>query len=221
MSVLATYLHSDLVSHSFMDSFSRVFVHEQQRGAPIFARFAVRSGPMTIVEGRNTAAATLLDQTDCEWLWTIDTDMGFRDDILERMLEFASPGQVPVIGALCHGQFTGKSDGMGGYYRSSAPTLYVKEDGRYTLKPDKGYPEDRLIKVAATGAACMLIHRSALESVREDHGDTWYNRVQRPGDPMPMGEDLSFCKRLEEQGFPIYVHTGIPTTHHKSTFLGQ
>lgn len=226
LSVLVAYLHPDVVSHSFMDSMARVTEHEFERGHPIFARFAIRTGPMTIVEGRNRAAQTLLEDTSCEWLWTVDSDMGFKDDILEQMLEFAHPDRVPVLGALCYGQFTGKADGMGGYYRNSAPTLYVKRkipggDTEGYVIPSPGFPEDQLLKVDATGAACMLIHRSVLTAIWDEYGEQWYSRITRPNATMAMGEDMSFCHRLGELGIPVHVHTGIPTTHHKSVFLGQ
>ncbi len=35
------------------------------------------------------------------------------------------------------------------------------------------------------------------------------------------GEDLSFCYRLHEAGYRIFVHTGIKFDHAKSTLIGE
>ncbi len=68
---------------------------------------------------------------------------------------------------------------------------------------------NKLYRVDGTGAACLLIHRSALEMVKSD----WFSTV---GD---LGEDLSFCRRLADHDIPVYVHTGIKASHHKSVWL--
>jgi hypothetical protein len=202
--VMVGYLHTDAVSHSFMDSLWRV--KEEQGdgyGYDELTRFAIRCGPMSIPQGRNQLVATFLKETDAEWLWMVDTDMGFYPTCLANLIHAATESDIKVLGAHCIGEFGGISDGMGGYIRSHKPTLYDEN-----LEIMVGFPEGELVRVAATGAACLLIHRSAVEG-----WDRWF-------DPMPrLGEDLSFCMRLNHRSIPIYVHTGIKTSHHKSAYL--
>ncbi|MFE6846555.1 glycosyltransferase family 2 protein [Streptomyces sp. NPDC057686] len=217
--VVAAYLHPDTVSHSFMDSMWRVAMHEAGLGRS-FDRFAVRSGPMTIPEARNLTVSTFLG-SDAEFLWCVDSDMGFADDVLERLVGFCGP-TTPVVGAFCFGQFSGDPDGMGGYKRSAVPTLYEWNGrGGLTLDPDRVFPADEMVQVGGTGAACLILHRSVLERMQGKYGNRWFTRIVKDNGGTTVGEDLSFCYRLREMGVPVFVHTGIRTTHHKSVFLGQ
>ncbi|WP_432001216.1 hypothetical protein [Streptomyces sioyaensis] len=214
--VLVAYLHPDTVSHSFMDSLWRVSEHEEDRGTPLVGRFAVRSGPMSIPEARNTCVKAFLE-TDAEWLWTVDSDMGFASDALEMLLAAADPNTAPVVGAFCFAQLSGESDGMGGFHRKHIPTLYqwaqTARGSGLTLRADVEYPDSALVRVGGTGAACLLIHRSVLERM----GHSWFTRKMHNG--LLAGEDISFCYRLDQMNVPIYVHTGVKTSHFKSVFV--
>lgn len=216
------YLHSEQVSHSFMDSVFRVMTHEADRGQPLHARWPIRTGPNTIPEARNQAMAWFLGSRE-EWLWMVDTDMGFREDTLEQLLKHADPEKAPVVSALCFAHFHGQSDQMGGYYTQAVPTLYTYEklpDGEmyYTLEYAKAleFPKNELVPVMATGAACILIHRSVGLRLGKD----WFTPKYPTGAPRRLGEDISFCDKLREKNIPVHVHTGIPTTHHKYVYLG-
>lgn len=176
-----------------------------------------------IVAGRNETAATFLDATECEWLFMIDTDMGFGPDTVERLIAAADPTERPVVGGL-----TFKLDSLGrGPYNSArfailpcAFTAYESAD-QLGFAPIRDLPADDLVRVDATGAACLLVHRSALEQVREVHGDHWFDPITFAGSdayhgpPKTFSEDLSFCVRLIGAGIPIHVHTGVGTTHDK------
>jgi hypothetical protein len=64
----------------------------------------------------------------------------------------------------------------------------------------------------------VLIHRSVFEKIRDGYGPNWFDRVVIPKGPKgatKFGEDMSFCIRAKACGFPIYVHTGVKTTHDK------
>ena len=38
---------------------------------------------------------------------------------------------------------------------------------------------------------------------------------------MWCGEDVSFCVRAAAAGFPIHVHAGVRTTHHKAVWVSE
>ena len=63
--------------------------------------------------------------------------------------------------------------------------------------------------MSATGAACLLVHRDALEAVWRRAGPVWFDPIA------PLSEDLSFCVRLADAGIATHVHTGVKTVHHK------
>ena len=224
--VQIAYLHSSRVSHSWHQALLNTIAYDKSVGANLIHQvpFAVAcSGPNSLPEGRNLAVKHFLDETDADWLFFVDTDMGFTADALEQLWFAASADERPVVGGLCFALKHVGSDGKGGFRVLPVPTLFEfassEEQGSGFANRFK-YPPDALVQVAGTGAAFLLIHRSALEAVRSVDGDRWFDFVAY-GDGTQVSEDLSFCWRLGELGVPIFVHTGVSTTHHKEIWLGE
>lgn len=181
---------------------------------------AKETGAAQIHNGRNKLARTLLDETDSDWLFMVDADMGFGPDTVDRLIAAADPVDRPIVGGLAFAQ---KSAGAAPFYARRyrcTPTLYrmAETDTEVGFAPWFDYPRDELVEVDGTGAACVLIHRNVLEAIRGQHGDHWFHPVEVPKGPegsTEFGEDLSFCIRARAAGFPIHVHTGVKTTHDK------
>lgn len=220
------YLHSGQVSHSWHQSLINAIAYDKSLGLNLIAHapFAVAcSGPNSLPEGRNLAVSHFLDETESSWLMFIDTDMGFEADAIERLLVAADPVERPVVGGLCFALKHMKADGKGGFHVQPVPTLYMKaknEHGHVGFANRFIYPPDALVQVAGTGAAFILIHRSVLVEIRDLVGDTWFDFVQYE-DGTSVSEDLSFCYRVGAANWPVYVHTGVKTTHHKQFWLGE
>jgi hypothetical protein len=76
--------------------------------------------------------------------------------------------------------------------------------------------------VSATGSACLVIHRDAMEAVRARYGERWYAPVEHPKGPTTFSEDLSFCVRVAACGLGVAVDTAVKTTHDKhGVFLDE
>lgn len=184
---------------------------------------AISSGPLGIVEARNMAVSHFLD-TPYEWLFFIDTDMGFHPDTVDRLVAAADPQERPVIGGLCFALREIGHDDFGGRRLAPVPTLFGlardPEKDHIGFVPRMRYAENTLTQVAGTGTACLLIHRSALVAMREKFGHEWFDQVAY-GDGKIISEDLSFCWRLSALGIPLFVHTGVRTTHHKQIWVGE
>lgn len=179
------------------------------------------AGTMGVAGGRNDIARDFLDATDGEWLWMVDTDMGFAPDTVDRLVESADPQLRPVMGGLC---FAIKRQARGDLWAERyriAPTVYEYLDlgDEVGFRPILDYQRDQVVQVAGTGAACLLMHRSALEVVRERYGDAWFDPIVHPtgakGRPRTFSEDLSLCIRLASVDIPVHVDTSVKTTHHK------
>ncbi len=181
-----------------------------------------------IVAGRNRVAADFLDNTDGEWLFFIDSDMGFGPSTVDDLIRHADKYTRPVIGGLC---FKLTRQARGDFHAEKyliQPTLYeyVELNDEVGFRPLMDYPRDQPVQVAGTGAACLLIHRRALEKMRAKHGDTWFDPITHPtglkGKPRTFSEDLSFCVRLQALDLPVFVHTGVKTCHDKhGVFLDE
>ena len=214
-------------SHCFGQSLIDMYLvdaHGPQRMVPHGMQLRDNAQAGGIVAGRNKVVAKFLDDTECEWLFMVDSDMGFAPDTVERLIASANPATRPVVGGLC---FSLRRDGAGEFYGQKfivVPTCfeYVDTDSEVGFRSLVDYPRDTVFQVSGTGAACMVIHRSALETLRERSGDHWYDPIHHPNGETVFSEDLSFCVRLAAADIPIYIDSGVRTTHDKGgVFLDE
>jgi glycosyltransferase involved in cell wall biosynthesis len=206
---------------SLLDLMSYDLAHDQRvmRGGFV----AIRYGTDGLGSARNQAVQHFLADDDAEWLWWVDTDMGFAPDTVDRLFEAADPAERPIVGGLCFFNREEASDEMGGYRTNVVPTVYdwVSKDGQMGWSVRWGYPPDSIVRAAGTGSACILIHRSVFEKIEQASGRVWYDRVPNTTTGQLIGEDLSFCLRAGALDIPVHVHTGVPTTHFKPMWLSE
>jgi hypothetical protein len=179
----------------------------------------VTCGPLGIPEGRNDLCKALLSG-ECEWLWMIDDDMGFEPWVLDMLLSIADPVDRPIVGGLCFAQRESIPDGMNGMRCFPRPTILDWVPDAKQFQGRAHYPVNTLIKAGATGGAMVLIHRSVVERVKAEYGETWFLRVQDPTGAW-QGEDVSFFTRTQSLEIPLFIHTGIRTTHYKHLWLAE
>jgi GT2 family glycosyltransferase len=180
---------------------------------PLDAVLTLEWGP-NISTARNKIADDFLTRPT-PWLLMVDTDMVFDGDCLDRLIEAADPVSAPITGGLCYSPFEG----------ATLPTMYElvqKGPDRIGFTRPQTVPENQLVRVSATGTGFLLIHRTALEKIREFSGDIaapWF-REMPAGEPLAlMGEDMTFCLRAGAAGIPVHVHTGVRVGHMKTTML--
>lgn len=224
-SACLAYVHAEEVAHSWHLSVVATLGHDMAHTQRILRGgfLAMRCGTGGIVEARNETVRRFLDG-DAEWLWWTDTDMGFAEDTLDRLIAVADPAERPIVGALCFAQQEYAGDGMSGYRTRACPTLYrwaETADGRQGFTAWRDYPRDELVEVAATGSACVVIHRSVLAALAERYGPNWYGRMTNPSTGQLISEDLSFCAKAVQCGFSVHVDTRVKTTHLKPIWLAE
>lgn len=221
--VQVAYLHNEHVSHSWVESMRAMLEYDLAHGRIARKPLNLRCGAGMVAQTRNYGARLFLDKTEHEWLLYVDTDMGFSFDAAHRLLAAADPTERPVVGALCFALMEAAYDGMGGWRRTIVPTMYkmgTDSKGAPSFCYFGDYEDDTVTQVAATGGAFILIHRSALEKLRAEHGDHWFDQIyDHAGDI--VGEDIAFCGRLLKAGIIPAVHTGVKTTHHKEMWVGE
>jgi GT2 family glycosyltransferase len=207
--VVIGYVHGKYVDAEFLTSMIAVV---RRSPVPVDDVISWRSGP-NISRARNLVAAAFLEDHQAPWLFLADTDMVFRPDTVARLIEAADPVYAPVVGGLCF------SENPGG---DPLPTLYelVEADGSPVFTRRESWPDDGLVRVSATGAACLLVHRDALETVAKALGDRaapWF-RESVVGSSL-IGEDMTFCLRAGAAGIPVHVHAGVKVGHVKTRIL--
>jgi glycosyl transferase family 2 len=172
-----------------------------------------------IAHARNEVCRRFLELSTAPWLLMLDTDMTFAPDLIERLLEHADEDKAPIVGGLC---FTVEENGQ------LLPTLYdiAGTEERPEFVHYAEFEPEAMFEVAATGAACLLIHRTVLESVR-NHRDPkhperrgfseafpWFQETDFYG--MRMSEDTTFCLRAAAAGHRIHVNTAVKLGHIKN-----
>lgn len=214
------------VAHSFMKSVQGLLAHDRSTDRRLLGDGLThaRAASGGIASTRNDLTRIFLESS-AQWLWMVDADMGFEPDTLDRLLAAESsaltPPHIPrpITGALCFSWRPEEPDGMGGYRCRPVPTLFGWRDGGFHVA--ERYPFNSVVKVAGTGAACLLIHRSVMETLQTLHGgEDWWTPVRYPDGDF-VSEDLSFCYRAGEAGFPIYVDTSVKTTHAKTIWVSE
>lgn len=224
--VAVAYVHPNEVAHSWHSCYVNLLGHDLTAHQRVLRGgfVATRCGTGGIVEARNKAVEQFLSDDAADWLWWIDTDMGFAPDTVDRLMAAADPDERPIVGALCFSQREVEADGMGGYRCQPCPTLYQWAqvgDDRQGFTAWLDYPADTLTQVAATGSACILIHRTVLEKLAAEHGPNWYSRLLNPSTGQLLSEDLSFCARSGAAGLPVFVDTSVKTSHLKPIWLAE
>lgn len=218
--VCLAYVHGLEVSDAWQKSWQAQLSFLQQFPDVLDGGYvSIRYGSGGLVEARNKAVAAFLDG-DADWLWWVDTDMGFAPDTVARLLEVADPVERPIVGALCFASKETAPDGFGGFLVEPRPTIFdwrADAAGRLGFMGRVDYRANSVVRCAATGSACILIHRSVFERI----GGNWYGQLLNESTGQLQGEDMSFCARAVQAGFPVYVHTGVRTTHHKHVWLGE
>jgi GT2 family glycosyltransferase len=207
--------------HSMIELIGYDLCHEGRiiRGGYV----AMKCGTDGLPDARNKAVKLFLKENLADWLFWIDTDMGFAADTVERLLAAADPEERPIVGGLAFTQKEEEPDGMGGWRCRAAPTVFdwtVLDDGQMGFSVRWKYPPDQLVRVAGTGAACLLVHRSVFERIEAEYG-TWYDRVPNTTTKQVVSEDLSMCLRAGALDIPVHVHTGVKTTHQKTLWLAE
>jgi hypothetical protein len=223
--VVVAYVNHNDVAYSWHHSIVELLGWDMTRRGRIIqgGYIAYRYGTDGLVDARNKAVQQFLTERDADWMFWIDTDMGFAPDTVDRLCEAADPVDRPIVGALCFTQREPDADGLGGWRTSAAPTVFDwRHEGDqqgFAIRWD--YPENTLVRCAGTGSAAVLIHRSVFMRIFEKYGASWYDRAYNASMKQETSEDLSFCMRALALGIPVHVHTGVKTSHQKAVWLSE
>lgn len=131
-------------------------------------------------------------------LW-LDSDMKFKPDLLTQMIGSMNECHGDYLSALC-------------FTRSIPPTpviykkLEYKPDGNTESEKYFDYPQNQLFKIAGSGLGAVMVSTKLLSEVIHEFG--------HPFQPLPyLGEDLSFCHRVQQLGVDMWCDSRIKVGH--------
>lgn len=139
---------------------------------------------------RNSMAKQAIE-SGATHLMFIDSDMDFEPGAIERLLNL----DKDVIGGL--------------YYRRQVPylpTINNLENDKIVIP--KKFPTDAPFKVWAVATGFMLIKTSVLKKIEPP----WFGFMKYKGG-QEIGEDLYFCRKVNEKGFEVWCDPTIDLGH--------
>lgn len=223
--VVVCYLSPSLLHAGYHESLMDLLLYDMAGAMRVVSgggRLHIQAGA-NLAGPRNSLVRKFLNYGQADWMWMVDSDMTFERDTLERLLEHADPERAPIVGGLCFG-FDDAANVQ--------PTLFglVEEDGKATPSVIRyhEWPPDSMFQVAGTGTACLLIHKTVFERMRDvqvpgrdrrgfNTAFPWFQETEHDGGP--VGEDLTFCFRAAQLGIPVFVNTGVQLGHIKEREL--
>jgi len=204
------YVHGGVVHEPFFRSVVDAVLWDRPRMGLI--RKFESCGGLYVAINRNKVVEKFLE-TDCEWLWFLDTDIVFGHETLYQLLKLASDHDIKIISALYFGRLNGNDVG-------TQPIWMVKSpDGVYQTLAEFNHG---LNEVDAIGMGCCLIHREVLEKMRDVYDDDewmWFSHdvvTKVDGTKTHLGEDLTFCRRAQALGYRIFGSGSVVVGHVKS-----
>ena len=186
-------------------------LHERRPEVKLESRIV---GLAILSMSRNILANLVLQDASFSHLLFVDADMGFKPDLIERMLDFGAP----VVGCLPPSRKRN--------LRRIVETARAGADPAAALDAGLNYigtlsqPLERrgdFVRAEEIGTGIMLIRREALERMRERCPELWsddprgqyrgagLNGVLQAFEPFQApdgtfyGEDVSFCRRWVER----------------------
>ena len=233
------YCHGGGLDQCMVDSMTRAKAYDNQQRKILAAEG--NAGGLYITINRNKVTEQFLD-SDCEYFWSLDTDMQFQPDTAYRLVDtfetlraLRGP-QIGVVSAIYFG-YIGETASM----MQPIPIWFHEHPNGmpYVVQSITG---GQLVELKNIGFGCCLIHRDVFEKMDEVYGViekdgvlyrndfTWfdhdmifdYEEIEYRGHKfrklLHAGEDITFCQRARKCGFEIWGNPNIETNHLKKRF---
>lgn len=176
--------------------FLQCFVMLQRVGD---TRFGITKCSM-IHDARNTFAMKAIQGDYDRVLW-LDSDMVFQPDLMGRLSQDMDDMNADYVSALA---FKRVSPTEPVIYNS----LHELKDvpGMYGVTVYKDYPKDTAFPIQASGFGAVMTSTKLLKQVWDKYGPP-FSYVAN------LGEDMSFCWKVNQLGIPMYCDSRIKVGH--------
>ena len=149
---------------------------------------------------RQNALTYWYDKTDIEWILWVDSDIHMTKEALELVWAAADKTERPVVTGVYFISKENERSMMTPY-----PAVFNWTDSDYQIAYLHPLPKDTVVKVGAAGFGFVLMHRSAVDKMREVHGETTYFNETGVGEQF-VSEDINFFRMMHKAGVPLHTH---------------
>lgn len=146
-----------------------------------------------------------------DYLFWLDSDMVFEPtDFYSLLSTLESSPNISILAALYTAQ-PQLAHYSAALHLTRRPLPHSAKGGYLTKKSLEGHTKP--IPVDFSGMGFMLIRRGVVEAL--DYPWFVQMRSDQPGVLDTSGEDVSFCLRARDAGFPTYIHPQVVVGHEK------
>lgn len=188
-----------MVNISFVENLLAI-ISKAKKIKDVEINFGYKTGVRTD-RNRNEILKIALE-TGMDYILWLDTDMLYPTNIVEKLLK----ADKDIIGCL--------------YFKRAIPFTPVgaykskKKEFSYNPLDPKSLPADSVIEVDGLGFGGMMVKT---EVYRKMGDDMWANYGEEYHIPLGGGNHLThdfyFCRKAQEHGIHIHLHTGIKPGH--------
>jgi len=204
------YIRGGQVAGVFMESLATALIYDAQVWNVWRGRIVPVKCAHYLNVGRNQVVAQFCDRyaAECPVFVFADTDHKWTPPQLMRLVACCTP-ETPIVSALYWA-----CDEEGQQVR---PVL-LRRQADESLVTDWEYPADAMFERDVVGMGLCAIRTDLLLGMGDQTGDRWFD-FDHTRDGTFMPEDNAFCRRAQERGAKIYVHTGIRIGHLKEALF--
>lgn len=157
-------------------------------------------------ESRNRIVEEFL-KTDAEWLFMFDTDVVFRADVIDKLLDMHKVMGTKVGSGWYNMQMSDGNVGSTIFTYSPDGTM----SHRHVITEDS--PPYFFADLGPSGA--MLVHREVFEKMKASGLTHYFKYTHRDGSNVTFSEDVYFCNLVKEMGYKYSVCSDAYMLHHK------
>lgn len=162
--------------------------------------------------GRSEATLDFLDNDRGDWLFFIDDDTEFTPNAFNTVLDACDPETAPICGGIYWSPNMGTSDPTSDVF----PVIFQHQAGQRDSQyrdtfVDKPYPRGWTaaqvdpFPVDAIGTGFLCVHKSVFLRLKGHFPPPLHWFDMETVDGVACGEDLVFCHRARELGYPIHA----------------
>jgi len=208
------WIDSGSITSGFAAHISQILLHRSD-----MINSVLTASGTYLSANRNTMVKTFLNETDAEWLLSLDSDILLTVDSFDALLDSADVTKHQIL--------------AGKYYipLDSGPELAVQQwhsdlegTGDWIPYDDKRLDQPIIDNLHSVGAGYMLVHRKVFETILENSVNPmpWFRDywMDFPYDSW-ISDDIHFFTEVHKYGFNVALCTKATSTHLKTTKLND
>lgn len=164
-----------------------------------------------IHDARNEIASIAITRGFDRVMW-LDSDMSFESDLMVRLMQDMDELDAEIVSAVYFQRVPPAKPVIYDEFCKISPSgepldsRSGRDDWLIRVNHYYDYPKNELFRIAACGFGAVLTTVSLLKTVWDAYGPP-FSFLRN------LGEDMSFCWRVQDLGIPVWCDSRIPVGH--------